>query len=45
MNEMFKNCSSLLSLPDISRWDISNVETREDMFLGCDRDLIIPINF
>ena len=32
---IFYGCSSLLSLPDISNWNTSNVKTMYDMFYGC----------
>ena len=32
---MFNWCNSLNSLPDISKWDTSNVEDMSDMFNGC----------
>ena len=45
MNYLFKNCSSLKSLPDISKWDISKVKKMEDMFKGCPKSLVIPEKF
>ena len=44
MNCLFKNCYSLASLPDISKWDISKVEEMEDMFEECFGLLVIPPN-
>jgi len=35
MNELFYNCYSLISLPDLSKWDISNVEDMDRMFCNC----------
>ena len=35
MSYMFYNCSSLLSLPDISEWDTKNVTDMSFMFSGC----------
>ena len=35
LNSMFAHCSSLTSLPDISRLDTSNVEDMSSMFLNC----------
>ena len=35
MNYMFRNCSSLISLPDISQWDTSHLENNDNMFDGC----------
>ena len=35
MSRMFCHCSSLQSLPDISKWNTSNVTNMRGMFLGC----------
>ena len=35
MHCMFWNCSSLNSLPDISKWDTKNVTDMSYMFRGC----------
>ena len=35
MNSMFCGCSSLSSLPDISKWNINNVKDMRYMFCGC----------
>ena len=35
MNYKFKNCQKLLSLTDISQWDINNVNDISYMFSGC----------
>ena len=35
MSEMFYNCSSLVSLPDISKWNTANVTYMNYMFSGC----------
>ena len=35
MSHMFDGCSSLLSLPDISKWNTNNVIYMEDMFYKC----------
>ena len=35
LSSMFAHCSSLISLPDISRLDTSNVEDMSSMFLNC----------
>ena len=45
MQEMFSNCSSLISLPNISNWNIISVQNMEDMFEGCSSSLIIPQKF
>ena len=35
INGLFYNCSSLLSLPDISKWNTNKVTNMGDMFYGC----------
>ena len=35
MSSMFYDCSSLISLPDISKWDTKNVTSMSFMFYGC----------
>ena len=35
MSCMFDGCSSLLSLPDFSNWNTSNVTDMSGMFHGC----------
>ena len=35
MNSMFCDCSSLQSLPDISKWDTKNVTNMSFMFYNC----------
>ena len=35
MSYMFYGCSSLLSLPDISRWNTNNVTDMSYMFYNC----------
>ena len=35
MGNMFNGCSSLLSLPDISKWNTINVTNMSYMFYGC----------
>ena len=35
MSYMFCNCNSLLSLPDLSYWDVKNVTNMSFMFSGC----------
>ena len=39
---MFKDCSSLTSLPDISKWNTKNVENMESLFYNCSKLLIMP---
>ena len=45
MESMFDGCSSLKSLTDISKWNISNLENKIDMFNNCSKNLIIPNKF
>ena len=42
MNFMFYGCSSLKSLPDLSKWDIKNVTNMYFMFDGCSSLKSIP---
>ena len=35
MSNMFRGCSSLQSLTDISNWNTINVNNMSDMFRGC----------
>ena len=39
---MFYNCTSLLYLPDISKFDTSNITNMIDMFAGCSSLLFLP---
>ena len=41
MNHMFSRCNSLISLPDLSKWNTSNAYSIGEMFNGC-INLIIP---
>ena len=42
MEWMFFGCKSLISLPDISNWDISNVININFMFSGCSSLQMLP---
>ena len=42
MSGMFSGCSSLLSLPDISKWNTNNVKDMSRMFSGCSSLLSLP---
>ena len=42
MNSMFYGCSSLISLPDISKLDIKNVTNISSMFQGCSSLISLP---
>ena len=35
MSYMFYYCEKLLSFPDISKWNITNLKKMENMFSGC----------
>ena len=35
MRSMFYNCNSLISLPDISKWNTTNVTNMRSMFYNC----------
>ena len=42
MNDMFKGCTSLLSLPDISMWNTNEVKNIKEIFEGCISLLSLP---
>ena len=42
MSDMFNGCSSLLSLPDISKWNTNNVTNMSGMFKECSSLLSLP---
>ena len=42
MYYMFYGCSSLISLPDISKWDTKNVTDISSMFEGCSSLISLP---
>ena len=44
MSFMFSGCSSLISFPDISKWDTTIVKNIRSMFYGCN-EMIIPKKF
>ena len=39
---MFSVCKSLVSLPDISKWNIKNVTNMNLMFVGCNSLISLP---
>ena len=39
---MFYGCSSLISLPDISKWNTNNVKDMSFMFYGCSSLSFLP---
>ena len=45
MSGMFAECVLLLSLPDISNWNTSNVTNMSYMFDGCKTSLNVPSKF
>ena len=40
--EMFNGCCSLISLPDISKWNIKYVTNMDYMFRGCSSLISLP---
>jgi surface protein len=42
MKKMFFNCSSLISLPDISKWNTTNVINMKKMFYNCSSLISLP---
>ena len=45
MSGMFYGCKSLNSLPDISKWNTSNVKNMSGMFDECLSTINIPLKF
>ena len=45
MESMFNGCSSLKSLPNIFKWNISKLENKINMFNNCSKNLNIPNKF
>ena len=42
ISSIFSGCGSLITLPDISKWNISNVVNMSNMFYGCNELIKIP---
>ena len=42
MLNMFKGCSSLTTLPDISKWNTNNLNNMKNMFQGCSSLISMP---
>ena len=42
MNHMFSDCYSLLCLPDITKWNISNVKYMFSIFENCKSLIKVP---
>ena len=43
MNSMFSGCKSLISLPDLSKWNTENIEEMNSVFSGCNKISKKPI--
>ena len=41
-NKMFYECKALILIPDINKWDLSDVTDKNEMFKGCNQSLIFP---
>ena len=41
-SKMFYGCSNLESIPDIAKWDLSNIIDLSDIFTGCNEAINIP---
>ena len=39
---MFSKCNSLISLPNISEWNLSNINDIKGMFSGCHSLISLP---
>ena len=42
MEYLFYNCSSLLTVPDISIWKTDNLKIMDDIFYGCKSLILLP---
>ena len=42
MNNIFNGCSSLIELPDISKWEVNKVIFMNNMFNGCISLISLP---
>ena len=45
MSYLFYGCCNLKSLPNISKWNTSNLKNKIDMFKNCSKNLNIPEKF
>ena len=45
MSNLFENCCSLSTLPNISKWNFENVEDISRMFYNCNSLISFDINF
>ena len=44
MSHMFNSCKELISIPDISKWNINEVNDMSGMFCECSKLLLLPNN-
>ncbi len=42
MSNVFSECNSLISIPDISKWNVSKVNNISKMFYGCNSLITLP---
>ena len=42
MSSIFYNCKSLISIPDISKWNLNNVDDISFIFYGCESLVSLP---
>ena len=42
MLSFFEKCNSLILLPDISKWNTTNVQTMNKMFIKCNSLISLP---
>ena len=42
MTEIFSGCNSVISLPDISNWDLSNVKSMNGIYFQCESLISLP---
>ena len=42
MSPIFQRCSSLISLPDISKWNTNNIDNVSEIFFGCSSLIYLP---
>ena len=42
MSDIFSDCISLISLPDISKWDTKNVKQIDGIFAFCSKLSFLP---
>ena len=42
MSSIFRRCSNLIFLPDISKWNTKNIENMSEMFRECSSLISLP---